>query len=117
LMIPNEEIAEYALSVADKIGLEYAETYLTTTKSSVYAIEQGMFNGSSYSESFGLRIRVLKKKRMYTFSTNIFEKEHIEKALRKFKVFKGVDTELSKEPKSNASYRSGKRQNWNPVTP
>jgi TldD protein len=104
-MIPNEEIAEYALSVADKIGLEYAETYLTTTKSSVYAIEQGMFNGSSYSESFGLRIRVLKKKRMYTFSTNIFEKEHIEKALRKFKVFKGVDTELSKEPKSNASYK------------
>jgi TldD protein len=108
-MIPNEEIAEYALSVADKIGFEYAETYLTSAKSSVYAIEQGIFNGGFYSESFGLRIRVLKKKRVYTFSTNIFEKEHIENALRKFKVFKGVDTELSKEPKSNASYRVKER--------
>ena len=95
------DIADYALKVAEKTGIDYAEAYLRYINDYSYGIEQGIFNGGSYSESVGMRIRLIKKKRLYTFSTNILEKKNIEDAIKRFKSFKGVDTEMSKEPKLN----------------
>jgi TldD protein len=102
----NDEIADYAVSVASKSGMEYSEAYLEYSNSYSYAIEQGIMSGSGYLEEIGLRIRMLKNKRLYTFSTNILDKGHIRRIVGKFKNFKGVDTEMSKENVESGSYKT-----------
>lgn len=99
------DIANYALKVADKTGIDYAEAYLKYSLEYFYAIDQGIFNGALYTENVGLRVRLIKKKRLYTFSTNILEKKNVENAIRRFKSFKGVDTEMSDEPKLHSNYK------------
>ncbi|MDE1871510.1 MAG: TldD/PmbA family protein [Candidatus Micrarchaeota archaeon] len=97
-------IADYAMSVAGKAGLDYAEAYLRYDVDNSYAIEQGIFNGGQYAESAGLRIRLIKGKKLYTFSTNMLEKKVLDRAIRGFRGFKGIDTELSSEPDLHSSY-------------
>jgi TldD protein len=104
-------IADYVLKVADKVGIDYAEAYLQYSVGNFYAINQGIATAGSYSESVGLRIRLIKKKRLYTFSTNILEKKVLEEAITRFKVFKGVDTEVSEEPVLHSKYKVKERIN------
>ncbi len=100
----DESIADYALSVAEKSGAEYSEVYLENSVGSGYAIEQGIFNGALYSDSTGLRVRVIKDRRMFSFSTNKLDKKSVADAIMGFHGFKGVDTVLSKEKLSDANY-------------
>ncbi len=97
----DESIADYVLSVAEKSGAEYAEAYLENSVSSGCAIEQGIFNGAYYSEGTGLRVRLVKNRRMFAFSTNKLNKEGIARAIRSFHGFKGIDTALSNEKALN----------------
>jgi TldD protein len=106
----DESIADYALSVAEKSGAEYAEAYMENSVLSGYAIAQGVFNGAFHLDSAGLRVRLVKNRRMFTFSTNKFSKESIADAIRGFHGFKGADTVLSKEKVSNANYKVKERK-------
>jgi TldD protein len=106
----DESLADYAISVAEKSGAEYAEAYLESSIASGYAVEQGVFNGAFYSDSTGLRVRLVKNRRMFTFSTNKLSREGVADAIRHFHGFKGIDTVLSKEKVSNASYEVSERK-------
>src|SRR4029077_14809353 len=93
----KEDIADYAVSLAGRLGIEYCEAYFEHSTSTFYAIEQGKFNASAYIETNGLRIRLIKNKKLYTFSTNRLEKEHIKEKISRFKGFSGIDTDFSEE--------------------
>lgn len=106
----DESIADYALSVAEKSGAEYAEAYLENSISSGCAIEQGVFNGAFYSDGVGLRIRLVKNRHLFTFSTNNLSKSGIERTIKRFHGFKGINTVLSKEKISNVNYVVNERK-------
>ncbi len=89
-------LADYAVALAGKHA-EYAEAYLEHSTSSFFAVEQGNANGGSYTDKVGIRIRLIKGNRLYTFSTNRLLKEEIRKAVEGFRGFIGFDYGLSKE--------------------
>ncbi len=97
--------ADYALTLASKLGAEYAESYLENGYSKSYAIEQGRVNGSAYAEYSGLRIRLIKGGRLYTISTNKLEKKSIGQLISRFRIFPGIDTKMSQEKPEKANYK------------
>ena len=96
------EGAEYALRTAEKLGVEYAEAYAESAYGRSFAISQGIVEGSAYSEETGLRVRLLKKGSLCTFSTNKLEKENLKWIISRFRVLPGVKTRLSSEKQVNA---------------
>lgn len=89
-------IAEYAVALASK-KVEYAEAYLEHSTSNFLAVEQGNVNGGSHVDKAGLRIRLIKGNRLYTFSTNRLLKDEVREAIESFRGFMGFDYGLSKE--------------------
>ncbi len=55
-----EDLAEYAVKLADSKGFDYSEAYVEGSYGSSYALEQGVLNNSVYLEKIGIRIRLLK---------------------------------------------------------
>jgi TldD protein len=105
--------AETALKIASNIG-QYAEVYLENTFSRGYAIEQGISNAGGVSQYTGMRIRIIKNKRLYTISTNSLNKSSISKLLSKnnFYSFKGINTQMSDEGKAiNAKWNIKEKKN------
>lgn len=94
--------ADYALKIANKLGPEYAEAYVEDGYSKSYLVEQGQVNGSSYTSERGMRIRIIKDKRLYTFSTNKLDKSAISGLIGRYRKFKGIETALSKEKQVHA---------------
>ncbi len=90
------DIADYAVAFASKHA-EYAEAYLERSTSNFFAVEQGNVNGGSYTDKSGLRVRIIKGNRLYTFSTNRLIKDEIRNAIESFKGFRGFDCSLSTE--------------------
>ena len=89
--------AEYALGVAERLSPEYAEAFIEDSYANSYALEQGRLNGSSYVREKGIRIRIIKGKRLYTFSSNDLSEAAIKRLLSRPANFKGVNTEMSEE--------------------
>ncbi len=103
--ISGADEAEYAIKLAEKQGIEYAEAYVENSYGSSYALEQGVLNGSAAYAKTGLRIRLVKDSKLYTFSTNVLEKGNIRKAIERFRGFRGVDTRFSPEEPLKARYK------------
>lgn len=99
-------LAEYAVSLAERLGFQYSEAYVERTYGSSYALERGLLNGSSSSDRTGIRIRLLKENRMYVFSTNVLDKPSIRKEIEGFRGFQGVETRLSQEKVEKARYKA-----------
>ncbi|MEM3237192.1 MAG: TldD/PmbA family protein [Candidatus Micrarchaeaceae archaeon] len=97
-----DEIAEYALSLAEKKS-DYAEVYLERSRSYSFAIEQGLVNGGGFSDEVGLRLRFLKGGSIYTISTNRLDKSIIAKMVAAAKPL-GASTVLSAEKPEKAEY-------------
>lgn len=106
------DITDYALSTARKLNPDYAEVCVEHSNSRSFAVEQGKVNGESYVEEKGLRIRILKKGRMYTFTTNKLEKSDVTKLLSRFKQFDGLETKFSSEAKQKAKYEVKQKENF-----
>src|SRR5579863_3798953 len=103
-------LAEYAVKLAESKGFEYAEAYFEVSNGTSYALEQGVLNGSSYFSKAGMRIRLLRHGKLYTFSTNLLEKKVIAKAIEEFKGFRGIDTQLSKEKPHKAKVKVAEKR-------
>ncbi len=95
-------LAEYALSVAGRLGAEYAEAYLEDSYSDSVAVEQGLANGSAHSTDKGIRLRMIKKGMLYSFSTNDLSKPSISAMAGRQAPFSGRKTSLSEEPRARA---------------
>ena len=106
----NQELAEYAIGLADRLGFEYSDAYLESGFGRAYAVEQGELNASIYVEKTGLRIRLIKEGKPYTFSTNKLDKSTISKAISGYKGFRGTRTHLSSEKVENARYSVGEKK-------
>ena len=106
----NQELAEYAVKVAERLGFEYSEAYLENSYGRAYAVEQGELNASVYVEKTGLRIRLIKEGKLYTFSTNKLDKNTISNAISSYKGFRGTSTHLSSEKIENAKYSVGEKK-------
>jgi TldD protein len=104
------ELVGYAISSAEKHDVDYADAYLQSANGRSYAVEQGRLNGSSYYEKSGIRIRLVKDKRLYTFTTNKMDKDKIGKLISGYKGFNGVDTVLSGEKAVTAKYKVEERK-------
>lgn len=102
--VQNQELAEYAISVADRLGFEYSEAYLENSYGRAYAVQQGELNASVYIEKAGLRIRLIKDGKLYTFSTNKFDRNTISRAISRYKGFVGTSVHLSDEKPEKARY-------------
>ncbi|MGC9099079.1 MAG: TldD/PmbA family protein [Candidatus Micrarchaeia archaeon] len=103
-----EEIAAYAISLGIKGGFDYVEAYGEENSGTSYAIEQGRPGGASVSKSSGIRVRLIRKGSLYTYSTNTLTKESIRKAFS-FRHFDGNSTSLSKERSEKADYKVKER--------
>jgi TldD protein len=97
-------LAEYAIRFASMHGFSYSEAFLEAMHGRYHALEQGKVNGNGYYEKEGIRIRLLKGNKMYTFSTNKLEKKTIRNAILKYKGFRGVDTVFSSEAVERKKY-------------
>ncbi len=106
----HSEIAEYALKVAESLAPEYAEAYVESSYSKSFALEQGIANGSAYAEETGIRIRLIKKGALYTFSTNKLDKDSIRLLVKRFRPFLGIKTKLSDEKRGVADYKVGEKK-------
>ncbi len=106
----RESIAEYAVSFAERAGADYADAFVERSRGRSYALEQGKLNGSNYYDKEGIRVRFVKEKRLYVFSTNRFEKAAIAHMISMCKRFDGADTVLSGERAVNAKCRVGERR-------
>jgi TldD protein len=104
------DIAEYAVAFADKLGFDYCDAFVEGVTGRSYAVEQGKLNGSSYYEKAGIRIRLVKGRRLLTFSTNKFEKAAIASIISGYRGFNGVDTVFSGEKAQRAKYKVGERK-------
>lgn len=98
-------LADYALDIAKRLEPEYAEAYIENSRSRSFVLEQGALNGSAYLEESGIRIRLVKNRRLYSFSTNRLDKETVRRLVSRIKKFNGVETALSNEKKIYADCR------------
>ena len=96
--------AAYALRLLEQLGAEYAEAYLENSFSKSFALEHGKLSASDYIEGNGIRIRFVKGKRLYTFSTNRIDKGTIQKQISRFRQFRGFDTEFCPARVEHADY-------------
>ena len=99
-----EEIADYAVSLGLKKGFDFVEAYIELSEGASYSIEQGKPSGLAIFKSSGIRIRLISKGSLLTFSTNKLDKKAIEDAFR-FKPFNGNKVYLSKEKVEKADYK------------
>ncbi|MGC8628879.1 MAG: TldD/PmbA family protein [Candidatus Micrarchaeia archaeon] len=106
----QESIADYALKKASEKA-EYAEVFLEETDSRSFAIEQGLINGGSYGKTAGIRIRVLKNGRLYTFSTNVLSKKAVENAIQHFAWVSNFEYRMSEEKAERADYKVKEKKN------
>ncbi len=113
----DEDLADFAVNRALASGASYAEAYLLNEKSSSIAIEQGVFNGAAATESSGMRVRLIKKGRLFTFSTNVLSKEGIEASLRRASLFKGNSIVLSREKVRRANYKAKQKKSFDSENP
>lgn len=109
-MQPLDAIAEHALKVASKLHPEYAEAYVEHAYSQFYPVEQGKFNGGGFSEYTGVRIRIIKDKRLFTLSTNKPTGDELADLLGKYKKFKGMDTTFAPAPREKDSYKAQEKK-------
>lgn len=107
-MASYEEVAEYAISLGLKEGFDYVEVYVEESEGFSYSIVQGKHGGASRSRSSGIRLRLISKGSLYTFSTNLINKSIVKKAFR-FKQFKGNNIKLSDEKAQKADYKAKER--------
>ena len=105
-------LAEYAVKLAEGKGFAYAEAYFEVSAGTSYALEQGVLNGSSYFSKAGMRIRLLRQGKLYTFSTNLLEKKAIARAIEDFKGFKGTNTQLSSEKPQRAKVKVAEKKKF-----
>ncbi len=103
-------LAERALKAAERLHPEYAEAYVEHSYSQFFPIEQGKFNGGGFSESTGVRIRILKGKRLYTLSTNRPSEAAIASLLDRYRAFAGMDTAFAHAPREKDSYKAEERK-------
>ncbi len=106
-MIEDTGIAERALKLALTLThVSYAEAYLERSRSVSAAVEQGEANGAGAAERFGLRVRFIRRGRLYTLSTDKADMHALSSCLKRVGEFggKAAVTSLSKERKENASY-------------
>ncbi|MGC8671722.1 MAG: TldD/PmbA family protein [Candidatus Micrarchaeia archaeon] len=99
----QESIADFALKLAEAKS-DYAEVYLEESTGRSFAVEQGYVNGGSYGKSTGLRIRLLKNSKLYTFSTNVLDKQKIASAISRINFSATFDYGLSEERAEKADY-------------
>ncbi len=98
-----EDLADFALKLAEA-NSEYAEVYVEKAKGQGFAIEQGHTNGGRYVGYTGLRVRIIRKGMLYTFSTNSIEKPKLINALEHLRVYSTFTYSLSHEKAERAKY-------------
>ncbi len=106
----DEDIAQFSLKQAQKLGASYAEARFEKTKASSLVMKNGTIEASSYDSFQGIGIRFLVDKKLGFVSTNELTKKRIteilEKAIKVTKATKklGEETYLSKEKTEKAKY-------------
>ncbi|MGC8648707.1 MAG: TldD/PmbA family protein [Candidatus Micrarchaeia archaeon] len=97
-----DDIAEYVLKKLDKIS-DYAEVFIQNYYGYSYAIEQGIINGGSFSDTSGLRIRVIKDGNLFTLTTDNIKKEKIDELISNIKKFRSKMINISEEKVEKAN--------------
>ena len=95
-------LAEYAVNLARRHGADYAEALLEHSISVSQGSDQGVPNGSTSIKTNGIRVRIVKAKRLYTFSTNELDKSAISDMVAGARPFTGSDISLSREKRAKA---------------
>ncbi len=106
----DESAALQALEAAKRSGAEYYEAYLEQSYSKGFAIEQGKVNATATGQETGLRIRLIKKRRLYTLSTDKTDKRSVSELIARFRHFPGIGTGMSAERKEKASYSVAEKE-------
>ncbi len=103
----QSDSANYFLDLISKKTsiYDFSETYISSTTSNAFDIQNGIFNGNFSSSSTGARIRVLNKGLFYNLSTNQLTKDNLISEIRKIKGMPKGNTKLSKEKIVKGTYK------------
>ena len=90
-----KDILEHTIDFASRLGADYSEARLELKRSEEVILKNGVPEGSGFSLSRGIGVRVLVNGSMGFASTNILEKDEVENAVKKAismaKAFKGEE--------------------------
>ena len=74
-----EDLADFAIKHALKLGATYAESRLEHTSGNGFLLKNGILEESAFAELYGLGIRFVKDKTLGFISVNDFNKDAIRK--------------------------------------
>ncbi|MSR86168.1 TldD/PmbA family protein [Candidatus Woesearchaeota archaeon] len=106
----DEDIANFSIEQARKLGASYAEARLESTTANSLVMKNGTIEASSFDSFEGIGIRFIINKKLGFVSTNELTKKRISEILEKgLKITKGTkslgeNTQLSKEKAQQAKY-------------
>ncbi|MBI2041099.1 MAG: TldD/PmbA family protein, partial [DPANN group archaeon] len=78
-----EDLADWALKCAQKLGATYAEARLEETKGQAFVLKNGILEGSSFASASGIGVRLTVDGSMGFMSTNILDKNNIESSVKR----------------------------------
>ncbi|MBI4095910.1 MAG: TldD/PmbA family protein [DPANN group archaeon] len=118
-----EDLADWAIKHAQKLGATYAEARLEETRGQNFILKNGILEGSGFSATAGLGIRIVIKNTMGFVSTNLLNKKNLEENLgRAVKLAKSASkmtehTTMSEEKSSRAKYKVNEKVKLADISP
>lgn len=115
----NNDLADYAVKQALKLGARYAEARLISASSNSFVLKNGIPELSDFDNSTGIGIRVLADKMLSFISTNELEKSRIDSLIKKTVMMqkKSSDivkdaTDMTKEDVAKTRYEVKQKKNF-----
>ncbi len=118
-----EDLADWTIRHAQKLGATYAEARLEESRGQNFVLKNGILEGSGFAATAGLGIRIIIKNTMGFVSTNLLNKKNIEENIgRAIKLAKSASrltehTAMSEEKSAHGRYAIAEKVKLADVSP